>query len=104
MPMESMRWYVAMTYINPISGTAMAAAVQQEQLATDKTRQIRRQQNAQRNAAATDQFEHVVENAEEVAPIHDDASREGKPKYAPREKKPDGENPSEDKPRIDVVG
>lgn len=96
-----------MTYINPISGTAMAGAVQQNQLAADKTRQIRHQQKLQRNAAAaTDQFEHAVENTEEVAAIHDEQRRE-RPQPDPKERhkhEPDEDPEAEDHPHIDVTG
>lgn len=92
-----------MTYINPISGTAMAQAVQQEQLAVDKTRQLRRQQQAKRNvAAAIDHFEHAVENAEEVAPVQDEKPREQqqrRPSKQPKRKPGD-----EEMPHIDLVG
>ena len=90
-----------MTYINPISGTAPAGAVQQEHLAADKTRQLRRQQQAKRNvAAAMDHFEHAVENAEEVAPIRDQKQREQNPGPGTNKKK---KKPDDDVPHIDTT-
>jgi hypothetical protein len=99
-----MRWYVFMTYINPISGTAMAAAVQQEQRVVDKSRQIRRQQDLKRNVAATDSVELVVENAEAIAPVHDEAPPDRHSKQKRRNRKNEGEIPADDEGHIDVVG
>ncbi|MCW2763549.1 MAG: hypothetical protein JWR85_3750 [Marmoricola sp.] len=93
-----------MTYINPISGTAMAAATQHEQLAADKSRQIRRQQNVTRNVAATDRFEPVVENAEAISPIHDEAPRQQDPKKKRSTKNADIEGLPNDEAHIDLVG
>ena len=90
-----------MTYINPISGTAQAGSVQQEQLAADKTRQLRCQQQAKRNVAvAMDHFEHAVENAEEVAPIRDQKQRQQDTGAGSKKKKrkPD----DDDVPHIDT--
>ncbi|QOV91864.1 hypothetical protein [Humisphaera borealis] len=91
-----------MTYINPISGTAMAGAAQQEQLSADKTRQLRRQQQVKRNvAAASDHFEHSVENAEEVSPVQEDKRRQQQGGTGSRKKqrKPD----EGDLPHIDTT-
>lgn len=98
-PMSVNEAHGAMTYINPISGTAMAQAVQQEQLAADKTRQLRRQQDVKRNvAAAMDHFEHAVENTEEVAPVQDEKPRQQQQR---RQKKKPGDDQM---PHIDLVG
>src|SRR5688500_17283605 len=78
-----------MTYINPITGATVAAApVQQAQLAADKARQVRREQAAARNAAATgDRFEPTVENAEAVSAVHDEQAK-GQPQQRRSKRRP----------------
>jgi hypothetical protein len=94
-----------MDYINPITGAVLPAAIAQQQAATAKVRQIRQQQVARRNVAADgDSFVHVVENAEEVAPTHDEQQREGQPGQQPPRGRKDDEHPDDDEPHVDVTG
>jgi hypothetical protein len=92
--------------LNPISGAALPGAIAQQQLATDKTRHIRRQQAARRNiAAAEDNHLHTVENAEAVTPVKDEGQRQQKERrpshHAPQD---DAESDQEEPPHLDVVG
>src|SRR5688572_3046828 len=87
-----------MTYINPITGATVAAApAQQAQLAADKARQVRREQAAARDAAATgDRFEPTVENAEAVSAVHDEQAK-GQPRKRPKPRQRiDGQPDEED--------
>jgi hypothetical protein len=94
-----------MHYINPISGAALAAALAQEQLAAEKNRHIRRQQSLQRNVAASaDRFEHAVENAEEISPVHDEQDRRPPPRKPPDHHQADEDADGQEPPHIDVVG
>lgn len=67
-----------MTYFNPISGAVLPGALAQQQLATEKTKQLRRTEAARRNVATGggDHFEHTVESAEAVSPVSDEKPRE----------------------------
>jgi len=94
-----------MTPFNPISGAALPAAQAQQQLATDKSRQIRRQQAARRNiAAAVDQFEHAVENAEAVAEIHDEQQRQTPDRRRQGRRPKASQEETDEPPHLDVVG
>ena len=97
----------AMTYINPITAATVAATpTQQAQLAADKARQIRQQQAAARNIAASgDRVELTVENAEAIAPVGDEPPREPPPRQRkPRSKTPEGDDEGDDseEPHIDL--
>ena len=96
-----------MTPFNPITGAALPVAQVQQQLATDKTRQVRRQQAAQRHiAAATDAFEHTVENADAISPVHDEQRHDPQDRRqnGRRQKRADQDAPDGEPPHIDVVG
>jgi len=98
-----------MTYINPISGTAMAAAAQQELSSAERSRQLKKQEAARRiSVADAVHFEHAVEHAEEVSPVQDDPRRRQNHRRQPPHRHPvkEGESgPSdEEPPHIDVTG
>ena len=96
-----------MTPFNPITGAALPAALAQQQLAADKTRQVRRQQAAQRHlAAAADAFEHTVENTEAISAIHDEQQHEQprRQRHARRKRKAEDNASDGEPPHIDVVG
>lgn len=62
-----------MPYLNPLANALLQGQQSQQQLATDKTRQVRRAQVQVRATGATgDTFEHQVESTEELSPIHDE--------------------------------
>ena len=85
-----------MTYINPLANALPQSFATQQQLSADKTRQIRKAQVQTRNGAAeTDQFEHQVEGAEEVAAIHEEApnKRDSRKKKRPAQDPSAGQEP-----------
>ncbi|HEX8916384.1 MAG TPA: hypothetical protein VF796_28795 [Humisphaera sp.] len=88
------------TQFNPILGAALPGAMAQGQLAADKTRQLRRQQQAARKIAAVgDSFEHAVENVDAVTPVSDEKQREEG--QGRRQSKKRREDPG-DAPTVDV--
>jgi hypothetical protein len=61
-----------MSFINPLAGPLAQSTVGQNLEAAERVRQIRRQQDLQKNAAARDEeMEHQVESSEELRPIED---------------------------------
>jgi hypothetical protein len=93
--------------INPITGAALPVALAQQQLATDKVRQVRREQVARRNvAAAEDIFLHTVENAEAVTGVNADGKRE-QPNRQPQHRHSEEDDAAPDDqepPHLDLVG
>jgi hypothetical protein len=80
-------WQAAMTNINPFIGSVLQSTHVQRLQAADKDRQIRRQQDLEKNAALeSDKLEHQVESAEQLNPIHDDDSTN--PRRRPRNSQP----------------
>jgi hypothetical protein len=98
-----------MSQINPFTGAVAQSPQVQRAQAAEKDRHVRRTQDAAKaTALSTDQFEHQVESADAITPIHDEQSehppkqrKSGKPK--PRDPKAleDGEQPA---PRLDITG
>jgi predicted lipid-binding transport protein (Tim44 family) len=65
----------SMTQINPFASSILQSPVVQRQQAAEKDRQVRKAQDAEKNAAlAGDRLEHQVESAEQLAAIHDEDS------------------------------
>ncbi|HWB54468.1 MAG TPA: hypothetical protein VG722_09755 [Tepidisphaeraceae bacterium] len=90
-----------MTQFNPLSGAIFQSGMVQQQQAADKTSQIRRNQQLEKNAALEDdQMENQVESSEEITPV-DDADEQSLDQFNRRNKKPyKGED---GKPHIDVT-
>jgi len=64
-----------MTQINPFIGSVLQSTHVQRLQAAEKDRQIRRQQDLEKNAALeSDKLEHQVESAEQLNAIHDEES------------------------------
>ena len=97
-----------MEIVNQLAGSLAQSAAVTRQQSTDKSQQVRRAQALRKDvAAAADTFEHQVESAEELTPIHEEQKqpngrRRQKPKPHPPATVPSGEN---DQPtRVDVTG
>jgi len=76
-----------MELINQLAAPLAQSAQVARQQSSEKTQQLRRAQTARKNVAAqSDTFEHTVENAEAITPIHDDQRHEPEPQ--PRRSKP----------------
>jgi len=71
-----------MTYINPLANALPQSFAAHQELSTDKTRQMREKLLLVPQSAApqTDQFEHQIENAQEAAPIHEEARQKRQPR------------------------
>lgn len=92
-----------MSQINPFIGSAIQATGVQRTAATEKDRQLRRSADLQKNAGLTsDRFEHAVESAEALDPIHDEQKKDPKKKRQPH--KQSKEQPhDEEEPRLDLT-
>jgi hypothetical protein len=87
-----------MEIVNQIAGALSQSTAVTRQQSADKSQQIRRAQLLRKDVAARgDSFEHQVESAEELSPIHDDQSpKNGKGKR--QKTKPPRANGNEDTP------
>ena len=98
-----------MEIINQLAAPLAQSATVARQQAHIKAEQVRRAQARQKVVAANgDTFEHAVESAEEVKPIHDEQKQQGqerqprRPANRPTVQR-DGTG-SDDVPHIDVTG
>ena len=98
-----------MSQINPFTGAVAQSPQVQRAQAAEKDRALRRTQDAAKaSAVATDQFEHQVESADALAPIHDDQSvhppkqRKSK-KPAPKPSSNDDADDAGEPPRLDIT-
>ena len=93
-----------MDVVHPLAGNlAQSASVAQRQQSAGKAEQVRREQALRKDVAARgDHFDHTVESAEEVNPVHDEQADQ-------RRRQPRGGEPSDDGeaadgiPRLDIV-
>jgi hypothetical protein len=96
-----------MEIINQLAAPLAQSAQIARQQSSEKTQQIRRAQTARKNVAALlDTFEHAVESAEEITPIHDEQRRESEPqRRAPKPKRPprSAAGDADPPPTIDVT-
>jgi len=90
-----------MTDFNPLAGAVLGSTQAQQQIETEKQRQLRRAQAVRKNVAAReDGYEHQVESSEELHPVDDgshgqDGSKNGGERRNPQDK-------SDEKPHIDL--
>lgn len=91
-----------MTSINPFSGYVAQGSQIERAQATDKTRQVRREQTLSKNVAVRDdEMEHQVESTDAVAGIHDEQGQgQQHPRKDPKHKPTGGE---EEPPHIDLT-
>lgn len=67
-----------MTQFNPLTGAILQSPMVQQQQSSEKTSQIRRSQQLEKNAALEeDELEHQVESSEELTPTDDDHAGQG---------------------------
>ena len=92
-----------MSQINPFIGSVVQTPGVQRAAATDKDRQLRKATDLQKNAAmGGDRFEHAVESAEALDPVHDEEKKEPKkkrPPHAPKKKS----DQDDDTPSLDLT-
>ena len=92
-----------MEILNHLAAPLAQSAAVVKQQTTDKSRQIRRAQTLQKNvAASSDTFEHGVESAEELSPVHDPPHRESDPHKKGRSHPPP-QAPEEEPPHLDII-
>ncbi len=92
-----------MEILNQLAAPLAQSAAVAKQQTTDKSQQIRRAQTLRKDvAASSDTFEHQVESAEELAPIHDEQRRE-RPPSKNRGRRTPPQPPADEPPHIDVT-
>jgi hypothetical protein len=70
-----------MTQINPFIGSILQSTQAQREAATEKSAQVRRQQNAEKAAGALgDEFDHQVESSDAVTPVHEEHKQQSQKK------------------------
>jgi hypothetical protein len=94
-----------MEIFNQLAAPLAQSATVTRQQTTDKAQQILRSQATKRNVAATasDTFEHTVESAEEIKPIHDEQKQQQGRWTKRRAGKPAKSDDDDEAPRIDIT-
>jgi hypothetical protein len=93
-----------MTQINPFVGSVVQASGVQRTQASEKDQQLRRAADVQKNAGlAGDRFEHAVESAEAVDPVHDEQQKNPKKKRPPNKKSKKSTDDQDQEPRLDLT-
>jgi hypothetical protein len=91
-----------MTQINPLTGSILQSTQVQRQQSTEKSAQVRRQQNDQKATGLRgDEFDHQVESADAVAPIHEEQKQSSQKKRQGPHQKP--QQPGEDPDHLDLT-
>lgn len=87
-----------MTQINPLAGSILQSTQVQRQAAVEKDRQVRRRQEAVKDAGTHgDEFDHQVESSEAINPIHDEHKRQSQQsKQGPHQNPDDADDDSAD--------
>ena len=92
-----------MSQINPFVGSVVQTGSVQRSQATDKDRQLRRTSDLQKNAGLSgDRFEHAVESAEALDPIHDEQKNDSKKKRQ-QQKHPKRDDKQDEEPGLDLT-
>jgi hypothetical protein len=93
-----------MEIVNQIAGSLAQSNAVTRQQSTDKSQQIRRAQNLRKDVATTsDSFEHQVESAEELTPIHDE-QKQNEPKRRRHKSQPRPATGTDENEHLDVTG
>ncbi|HEX3357821.1 MAG TPA: hypothetical protein VHS31_12690 [Tepidisphaeraceae bacterium] len=93
-----------MTQINPFIGSVLQATDVQRQQSDDKDRQLRHQTDLEKNAGLLgDRFEHAVESAQAVDPIHDEQKENPRQKQQHPKKKTDEDDDDNSESHLDLT-
>ena len=93
-----------MSSINPFSGYVAQGGQVERAAATDKSRQIRRQQVLSKNVAVRDdELEHQVESSDAIAGIHDDQQQKNPSQQQEQQKDQGKSKDGEEPPRLDIT-
>jgi hypothetical protein len=95
-----------MDALHPLAGNlAQSASVAQRQQSAGKAEQVRREQALRKDVTARgDHFDHTVESAEEVNPVHDEQPDQRRRRQSqPGDDHPTGNEPSDGTPRLDLT-
>jgi hypothetical protein len=93
-----------MTQFNPFVGAILPSAQAQRQQSAERITQVRRTQEAQKNAAThgNDIFEHQVESADAVHESKGQEKKNSKEKRGTKKQAPSPPSESETPPRLDM--
>jgi hypothetical protein len=93
-----------MSSINPFSGYVAQGGQVERAAATDKSRQIRRQQVLSKNVAVRDdELEHQVESSDAIAAVHDDQQQKNPSQQQEQQKDQGKPKDGEEPPRLDIT-
>ena len=86
-----------MSQINPLVGSIVQATGVQRSQAADKDRQLQRSADLKKNAGLSeDRFEHAVESAEALDPVHDEQKKDQKQKRRPNQQQTEEQSPDDE--------
>jgi hypothetical protein len=93
-----------MSSINPFSGYVAQGGQVERAAATDKSRQIRRQQVLSKNVAVRDdELEHQVESSDAIAAVHDDQQQKNPSQQQEQQKDQGKPKDGDEPPRLDIT-
>lgn len=92
-----------MSQISPFIISAVQASGVQRMASEEKDSQLRQAQEVRENAGhAADRFEHAVESAEAMDPLHDEAKKDSEQKKKQHKEDPSEEEPLGDDSHLDL--
>ena len=94
-----------MTQLNPFVGAILPSAQAQRQQSTERITQVRRMQEAQKNAAThgNDTFEHQVESADAVHESKEQGKKESKDRRGTKKQAGPTAPDSDDQSHLDMT-
>ena len=93
-----------MSQIDPFLGSILQAPYVQQQVATDKDRQVRRTSDLEKDAALEeDQLEHQVESSEEVTPINEQQKQNRDFRRSKHEHTEESDDQTGEEPHLDLT-
>jgi hypothetical protein len=87
-----------MSQITPFTGSVLQSGAMQRLQSTDRADAIRKAQDTGKNVAAQDRFEHAVESAEALTPIHDNARQRDSRRRQQQHHSQEPEQPTDELP------
>jgi hypothetical protein len=93
-----------MSQINPFTGSILQAPDTQRLQSAEKDRQVRKAQDAVKNAGLTeDKLEHQVESSEELTQVHQDQQQREREKKGKKRKPEKDSTSNDDNPHLDLT-
>jgi hypothetical protein len=93
-----------MSQIDPFFSSVLQAPYVQQQQASEKDRQVRKDADQKKDAAlAEDQLEHQVESTEELAPINEQQKQQREFKRSKHEHSAEDDEQTGEEPHLDLT-